>query len=345
MPTRKTAQARTRQPGGAVRSFLVFAVGLAGLVAAVLAGGGYLAYREATRPGPGEEPTIVMLKPGASVSAIADELRHAGVIRYAELFSAVARLRRQQSQLKAGEYEIPARSSVMEIIDILVAGKSVLHYFTAPEGRTTAQILALIAQNDVLAGEITLAPGEGELLPETYGFTRGDTRDAVIRRMMKDQDALIEELWPARALELPFATPEEAIVLASIVEKETGLSEERSLIAAVFINRLKRGMRLESDPTVIYGLTGGEPLARGLRQSELRGATPYNTYMIFGLPPTPIANPGRASIEAVLNPSETDDLYFVADGAGGHLFASNLRDHQTNVAAWRRIELERQQGE
>jgi UPF0755 protein len=146
-------------------------------------------------------------------------------------------------------------------------------------------------------------------------------------------------------LELPFATPEEAIVLASIVEKETGLSEERSLIAAVFINRLKRGMRLESDPTVIYGLTGGEPLARGLRQSELRGATPYNTYVISGLPPTPIANPGRASIAAVLNPAETDALYFVADGAGGHLFASNLRDHQTNVAAWRRIELERRQGE
>ena len=344
MPEGGIVTRKMRQHGGAVRSFLIFMAGLGVLVIAVLAAGGYLAHREATRPGPSEEATIVLLEPGASVSSIADQLRFAGVIRYAELFTAVVRVKRSQGDLKAGEYEIPARASVMEIIDILVKGESILHRLTAPEGLTTAQILALIEADEILEGEISVTPGEGELLPETYSFTRGETRDGLIRRMMKDQDDLMAELWPARAMELPLSTPEEALILASIIEKETSVPEERTRVASVFVNRLKRGMRLESDPTIIYGLTGGEPLGRGLRQSELRGETPYNTYIIRGLPPTPIANPGRASIEAALHPAETDDIFFVADGTGGHVFATNLRDHERNVANWRRIERERRQG-
>ena len=341
---RDQAVLHPEQRGGAIKSFLLFLVGLAFLAVAALGVGGYLGYREAHRAGPAQEPVTVLLPQGSSVSGIADDLQDAGVIRHAELFTAVARVRRAENDLKAGEYEIPAGASIVEIIDQLIEGKSILHTFTAPEGLTTAQILKLIAEDNVLTGELTLTPEEGELLPETYAFTRGETRDDMIRRMMAAQDALLDELWDDRATELPISNKQEAVILASIVEKETGLSEERPRIAAVFINRLKRGMRLESDPTIIYGLTQGEPLGRGLRVSELRGETPYNTYIIRGLPPTPIANPGAASIAAVLNPAESDDLFFVADGTGGHAFASNNRDHERNVAEWRRIERERRQG-
>lgn len=330
--------------GGAVRSVILFACVLAVLAALSLAAGGYFAYREAARPGPLAAEKVVLLAPGSSVAAIAERLEEEGVIRNAQLFAAAARVRGVQGKLKAGEYAMPPGASVLEVIDLLVEGKSILHSFTAPEGLTTAQILRLLEKDPVLVGEITLAPGEGELLPETYRFTRGETRDGMIRIMMKEQDALLDRLWDDRALDLPFDTREEAIILASIVEKETGVPEERGRIAAVFVNRLKRGMRLESDPTIIYGLTGGEPLGRGLRMSELRQETPYNTYIIDGLPPTPIANPGRASIEAVLNPPQTDELFFVADGTGGHAFASTLEEHNRNVARWRRVERERRQG-
>ncbi len=334
-------QAKTRQKGGAVKSFLFFIGGLALLAAIALGAGGYLGYRAAVKPGPAREDVIVLLPQGSAVSTIAHQLEEEGAIEHPEIFIAAVRLKGVQSEVKAGEYLIPARSSVMEIIDQLREGKSILHYFTAPEGRTTAQIIRLLNEHEVLEGEITVEPGEGELLPETFAFTRGETRDNLLRRMMKDQDALIDALWDDRALELPFSTPEEAIILASIVEKETGVAEERPRIASVFVNRLKKGMRLESDPTIIYGLTQGEPLGRGLRVSELRGETPYNTYVIRGLPPTPIANPGKASIEAVLNPADTEDLFFVADGTGGHVFATTLREHNANVAKWRSIERQR----
>ena len=331
--------------GGAVKSFFSFIAGLFLLAALAVGVGGYFAWREATRPGPLAQDAVVLFEPGTSVPAMADQLLAAGAIRYPELFQAAARLRGDAHQLKAGEYEIPAGSSVIGIIDLLVEGKSILHYLTAPEGRTTAQILKLVGDDDTLTGDLTLAPAEGELLPETYAFTRGETRDEIVRDMMKARNALIDQLWPERAMDLPFSTPEEAVVLASIVEKETGVADERPLIAAVFINRLKKRMRLQSDPTIIYGLTGGEPLGRGLRVSEIEAATPYNTYVIFGLPPTPIANPGRAAIEAVLNPASSDALYFVADGSGGHVFAATLDDHNRNVAQWRRIErAEREEG-
>ncbi|WP_411817874.1 endolytic transglycosylase MltG [Hyphococcus sp. DH-69] len=338
-----TSNLKRGQRGGAVKSFLIFIV-VIGLIAGLLVGGGaYYAYREATNPGPSTEDTIVLLESGSAVSTIAQKLGDDGVIKHPKLFVAAVRLRGVQSALKAGEYRIPAGASVMDVIDLLIEGKSILHFFTAAEGLTTAQILRLVESNETLEGEISLSPAEGELLPETFAFTRGETRDAIIKRMMDDQVALLEELWPNRAMELPFANPQEAIILASIVEKETGLPEERPQIASVFVNRLKRGMRLESDPTIIYGLTKGEPLGRGIRLSELRGETPYNTYVIKGLPPTPIANPGRASIEAVLNPADTDYIFFVADGTGGHAFASTLREHNRNVASWRKIERERAQ--
>ena len=341
-----TKDIRARQKGGAVKSFIMFIAGLGLLAAAALAGGGYLAYRAAVSPGPAESNTIMLFEPGSSVTRIANELKDAQVIEYPELFTATVRVRGLQNEIKAGEYRIPAYASVMEIIDLLVEGDSIQHYLTAPEGLTTAQILLIVAGDDVLVGDITVEPGEGELLPETYAFTRGESRDGLITRMMRDQDAVIDSLWDNRKTELPFSTKQEALILASIVEKETAVPEERGRIAAVFVNRLKRGMRLESDPTIIYGLTKGEPLGRGLRQSELRSETAYNTYVINGLPPTPIANPGRASIEAVLNPDDSDDIFFVADGSGGHAFASSLREHNQNVANWRRIERERaaQQG-
>lgn len=332
------------QRGGAIKSFLIFVLGLGFLAIAALGLGGYLGYREANRPGPTTEATTVLLEQGSAVSVIAHELQDSGVIRYAELFTAVVRARGADNDLKAGEYKIPAGASIMDVIDLLIEGKSILHLLTAPEGLTTAQILKVITEDEILTGELTLTPDEGELLPETYAFTRGETRNEIVQRMIAAQDAVVEKLWEARATELPFSTPQEAIILASIVEKETGLAEERPRIAAVFVNRLKRGMRLESDPTIIYGLTKGEPLGRGLRVSELRGETPYNTYIIRGLPPTPIANPGAAAIAAVLNPAETSDLFFVADGTGGHAFATTNREHERNVAAWRRIERERRQG-
>jgi UPF0755 protein len=331
------------QRGGAVRSILTFLSVLAVLAVLAIAGGGAFAWREATRPGPLQQEMTILFEPGTSATKMAEELKKAGAIRYPKLFLVAVKATGHADALKAGEYAVPAGSSVLDIIDLLVEGKSILHYLTAPEGRTTQQVLKLVAEHEALTGDLTLTPAEGELLPETYAFTRGQTRDDLVRDMMKAQDDVIAELWDKRATELPISTPEEAIILASIVEKETGVADERPRVAAVFVNRLKLRMRLQSDPTVIYGLTGGEPLGRGLRASELDRETPYNTYKIFGLPPTPIANPGRASIEAVLNPIDTDDLYFVADGAGGHMFAPTLEEHNRNVARWRQIERERGQ--
>ncbi|MEM6650198.1 MAG: endolytic transglycosylase MltG, partial [Pseudomonadota bacterium] len=213
------------------------------------------------------------------------------------------------------------------------------------EGLTTRQIIARLKEAPMLVGEVTIELKEGDLLPETYSYQRGDNRDSIIERMKEAHDDVLAVLWETRAEGLPLDTPEEAVILASIVEKETGIAAERPRVAGVFINRLNKGMRLQSDPTIIYGLTGGEPLGRGIRLSELRKETPYNTYVIRGLPPTPIANPGRDALAAVLNPLETNDLYFVADGTGGHVFATNLAQHNRNVAKWRRIERERQSQE
>jgi UPF0755 protein len=224
----------------------------------------------------------------------------------------------------------------------LTAGADVRFRVTLAEGVTSWQVVEELGQADFLTGEIAALPPEGSLAPDSYEVERGTDRGQLIAEMQARQRRIIDELWPARAAGLPFDTLEEALILASIVEKETGIAEERPLVASVFVNRLRTGMRLQTDPTVIYGITQGRGvLGRGLRQSELRAETPYNTYVIDGLPPTPIANPGRLSIAAALNPAETDYLFFVADGSGGHAFAATLEEHNRNVARWRAIEAER----
>ena len=298
-----------------------------------------------TSPGPVSadgSPRIVVIERGASVPKIADRLAEAGVIPDARIFRLAVRVTGRGGALKAGEYSFTSGDSLRDVIARLEEGRVVLHTVTVPEGLTTAMVLRLLEAETTLSGEApSPPPREGVLLPDTYSIQRGEGREAVITRMAEAQRALLEELWPMRQEGLPFRTQEEAIILASIVEKETGLAEERPMVAGVFVNRLRKGMRLESDPTIIYGLTGGEPLGRGLRRSEIDRQNAWSTYQIFGLPPTPICNPGRDAIMAVLNPPVTDALFFVADGTGGHAFASDYAEHLRNVAAWREIEARR----
>jgi UPF0755 protein len=320
---------RARRPGPGLLILL--------LAAAV---GGWLLWSYA---GPGPKApaavTAVELKKGAGVAGIAGQLADAGVIRSKPLFMLAARL--GGTTLKAGEYEFASGASMRSVLSDLRAGRVVRHLVTVPEGWTSEMAAEAVGRSPVLGG-LALAPAEGSLLPETYEVRRGESRVEVLQRMSKAQDELMAKLWPARQPGLPFLTPREALTLASIVEKETALPAERPRIAAVYVNRLRAGMRLESDPTTIYGISKGRALGRGITRSELAATTPYNTYRILGLPPTLIANPGRASIEAVLNPPKTDELFFVADGKGGHIFASDFAGHQKNVARWREIERQRQ---
>ncbi len=325
------------------RGFIKWLLALVLIAMSAAAGAGVFGYKQLTDEGPLTEEQVLWIERGNGMETVTRKLIEMGAIDNERVFSLFARATDLGAQLRAGEFAVPAGASMLEVAEVIKSAKPILHYVTIPEGRTVSQAFAIIEAEEILGGEITLEVSEGELLPETYAFQRGDTRDDVVQRMVNDHYTLIEELWPQRADDLPFNTMEEAVILASIVEKETALAEERPRVAAVFVNRLRRGMRLQSDPTIIYGLTGGEPLGRGIRQSELRGETPYNTYVIRGLPPTPIANPGRESIAAVLNPARTNDLYFVADGTGGHVFASTLREHNQNVAEWRRIERARTQ--
>lgn len=318
------------------------------LVLLAVAGAAYGAWHVWSRfeaPGPpaafGTVETVVMLPRGMGLNRIADTLKESGVIDESLIFRAGVMVNGKASALKAGEYAIPSGASPRQIMQLLIEGKSIVYKLTLAEGLTTATILDLVAKHPSLQGEVSSAPEEGTLLPETYVFNRGMSRDALIARMQKDHDEVLDALWQRRAPNLPFQTKAEAVVLASIVEKETGIASERPRVAAVFVNRLRKGMKLQSDPTIIYGLTKGVPLGRGIRQSEIEKATPWNTYVVFGLPPTPIANPGRDALAAVLNPAETDDLFFVADGTGGHVFASTLADHERNVRNWRQIERDR----
>jgi UPF0755 protein len=243
--------------------------------------------------------------------------------------------------MKAGEYKIPAGASMREILTILEEGRALLYKLTVAEGLTTAMIIDLVRKSPDLVGDVTFLPEEGALLPETYLFERGTTRDELLKRMAADHNRVVDELWATRAADLPIKTKYEAVILASIIEKETSKPEERPHVAGIFVNRLRKGMKLETDPTIIYGITRGYPLGRGIRRSELDAKTPYNTYQIVGLPPTPIANPGRASIAAALQPMQTEDIFFVADGTGGHAFAATLDEHNKNVARWREIEREK----
>jgi len=292
-------------------------------------------------PGPsarvGDE-TVVTLPSGSGVSAIAARLKSAGVIRSSDMFKAAATLTGADRRLRAGEYLVPDKASLRAVLRLLTDGKVVRHYVTIPEGWSSAQAVDILMKQAVLTGTVDQVPEEGALWPETYEVSRGETRMSVIARMKTAHDDNLARMWAARSPATVVDTPEEAVILASIVEKETGLAAERPRVAAVFSNRLRIGMRLESDPTIVYGITKGRPLGRGIRQSELRTDTGYNTYLIDGLPPTPIANPGREALAAVLNPPRSEDLFFVADGTGGHVFATTYAQHLQNVARWREIE-------
>ncbi len=302
-----------------------------------------VAKREFTAPGPLEEDVLVQVPKGADIRGTSRLLAENGAIDNAMLFRLGARYRGEARAIRYGEYRIPARASMEEILAMMVRGDTVVHRITVAEGLTSWEVVELLRGNDVLTGEIEEVPPEGRLAPETYHVERGQTRAEVIQRMRALQDEILSEAWQEGETDSPLETPEEVLILASIVEKETGVPEERARVASVFLNRLRRGMKLQSDPTVVYGITEGKgPLGRGLRQSELERRTPYNTYVIAGLPPTPIANPGREAIMAVVNPAETDFLYFVADGTGGHVFAKTLAEHKRNVREWRQIEQERQ---
>jgi len=283
----------------------------------------------------GAAETDVIIKPGVGLKGIAQELRDAGVIENPLLFEVGVRLRRMTPSLKAGEYAIPSKASMLDIMDILISGKTIQHKITVAEGLTSDMVMKLVLADPVLVGAAGATPPEGTLLPQTYLFTRDTTRAEIVSRMQKAQRELIAKLWAKGAPDLPFKSPEEAVTLASIVEKETSLPEERRHIAAIFVSRLRLGMKLQSDPTIIYSITRGYPLGRGIRQSELVKATPYNTYVVAGLPPTPICNPGADSLGAVLSPGTSKDLYFVANGNGGHVFSATIEEQLKNVAALR----------
>lgn len=344
--TDKKREPETAKPrSGFARLVLILVVihaVLALLIAAAI-GAGYVWLRgEFTQPGPAGEAETVLIEPGSGLIRIAGQLEREGLISDRRVFRVMVMLDRGEGSLRAGEFAIPESASMEEIYRVLIEGDVIHNPVTAAEGLTSAMIAEIVEASPVLTGHIEAVPSEGSLLPETYLVTRGTPRQAVLDRMAAAQDALLSELWPDRQDNLPFDTMEEALILASIVEKETGVAAERPLVASVFVNRMRRGMRLQSDPTIIYGLTQGRPLGRGIRRSELDGlAGGYNTYQIDGLPPTPIANPGEASIRAVLDPPQSDYLFFVADGTGGHLFAETLAEHNRNVAAWRRIERQR----
>ena len=313
--------------------------GLAVLVglAVVLAIAGWLyVHSRFDTPGPARDERTVVLAPGLSAFDIADQLETAGVIDDPLLFVAGLWIEDKQHSLKAGEYVFEALVTPRGVMEKLIAGDTVSHRLTVREGMTSAEIVALLNAAPALEGEIATVPAEGSLLPETYHYALGDRRAALIERMERAMARLLDELWPERLPSVGIDTPDQAVVLASIVEKETAVADERPLIARVFLNRLQQGMRLQADVTVIYALTGGErALGRRLSRADLGVESPYNTYRNGGLPPGPIANPGRASLAAVLNPAKTNALYFVADGSGGHAFAETLDEHNRNVARWR----------
>ncbi len=297
-----------------------------------------------TGPGPLAAAGTVVIEKGAGVERIAAMLHASGVVGDRFLFAAGARLTGRGRAMRAGEYRFPAGISMDRAIALLARGETVKRRLTVAEGLTVSQAFALVAADAGLAGDLPDDVPEGSLLPETYFFSLGDSRAALIRRMRDSMRETLRSLWGKRAPGLALESPEQALVLASIVERETARPDERARVSAVFHNRLRRGMRLQSDPTVAYALTRGRaPLGRPLGRADLRVDSPYNTYRVNGLPPGPIANPGRASIEAALHPAETDELYFVADGSGGHVFARTLSEHRRNVARWRRIERERRE--
>jgi len=332
---------RARNPfvviGNAIITLLI--IGMIGACAAY-----YYGRKIIEAPGPLQEDKTVVIPSRAGMSDIADVLQREGVIdsnRWAFIGAVLAL--KARSEMKPGEYAFQKNASLRDVIGTIVEGKVVQHSVTIPEGLTSEQIVARLTDNDIFSGAIREVPREGTMLPETYKFPRGTTREQVIQRMQAAQRRIVAEIWERRSPDVPLKSPEQLVTLASIVEKETGKSDERGRVAAVFANRLRQKIKLQSDPTIIYGLVGGKgTLGRPIKRSEISQPSPYNTYVIDGLPPGPIANPGRASLEAAANPSRTRDLFFVADGTGGHSFSESLGEHQKNVAKLRAIEKQTQ---
>ena len=325
-------------PGRPVRATLIllalFSLGLA-LAAAI-------AWVRLDGPGPLAVARAVVIPKGAGGEGIARRLLEAGVIVDPRLFRLAARALGRSKPLRAGEYEFPPHASALAAIRLMQSGRTVVRRITLPEGLTVKQALALLGQTEGLEGQVDRVPAEGRLLPETYHYSWGDSRQGIVDRMEEAMRETLARAWAGRSVPPVVKTAEEALALASIVEKETGVAAERARVAAVFLNRLMANMKLQSDPTVIYGLSRGEGgLPRALARADLETDQPFNTYTRAGLPPTPIANPGRAALEAVLNPVISDELYFVADGSGGHAFAKTLEEHNRNVARWRKIQNER----
>ncbi|MCY1664030.1 endolytic transglycosylase MltG [Rhizobium sp. SL86] len=339
-PPRRSKKARSQ-----IVIFLNFVMTMVVFACVIAVAGFYYVIREYQNPGPLEVNTHFVVPNGAGVAQIAQSLERSGIVSDARIFRYVtASYMRDGETLKAGEYEIKAGTSMKDIASLLESGKSILYSVSMPEGLTVQQMMARLAADPVLEGDLpNELPPEGSLRPDTYKFSRGTKREEILTQMRVAQERLIDQIWERRDADLPVKTKQEFVTLASIVEKETGKDDERAHVASVFINRLNKGMRLQSDPTVIYGIFGGagKPADRPIYQSDLDKATPYNTYQIKGLPPAPIANPGRAALEAVANPWRTKDLYFVADGTGGHVFAATLDEHNANVRRWRKMEAER----
>ncbi len=318
---------------------------LSGLLTFVLLGAlatvGALAWlmKEARSPGPLAEDKVVMIVREDDAASIADQLERAGVIDSAMWFNILTVLDGNRGALKRGEYAFKAAMSMNDVENELIAHRVVRYKLTIPEGLTSEQVVDRLRDDTVLTGDVRELPREGSLMPDTYYFERGDTRQSFLSRMSKIQAKTVDEIWKSRSPDLPIKSPWEMVTLASIVEKETGKPEERPRVAGVFINRLEKHMRLDSDPTIVYGLVQGKgTLGRSITKADLNQSTPYNTYIIDGLPPGPICNPGKAALEAVAKPARSKDLYFVADGTGGHAFAETLDQHQKNVARWRQIE-------
>jgi UPF0755 protein len=290
--------------------------------------------------GPSTREVTVVVKPGSSIRLVAGQLEKGGVVKSADAFVNRARIFGATSTIKTGEFLIPAAASNSEVLSILTGGKTVQRMVTVPEGMPSIMVYERLMANDRLKGDIPV-PAEGSVLPDSYAFQKGESRSAVVLRMQAAMKQAMAELWPKKSADSVVKTPEEAIILASIVEKETSLKTELAMVAGVYSNRVTKGMMLQADPTIIYPLTKGKPLGRRIRQSEISAVNDYNTYSMVGLPKGPIANPSRAAIEAVLNPAKTDALFFVADGKGGHVFANTLEEHNANVEKWYAIRKER----
>jgi UPF0755 protein len=334
VPIRRSA--RARHPlvviGNAVFTILV-------LFALVIGGGLMIGKQRFDAPGPLADDKVVNIPAKLGIRDIADLLVREGVIDQPWVFVGGVFALKARDELKAGEYQFAKQASLHDVIETIVEGKVVQHQIAIPEGLTSEQIVQRLLESDALTGNIREIPREGSLLPESYKFPRGTPREQVIQRMQSAQRRVVQEIWERRMSDLPLKSPDQLITLASIVEKETSRPDERTRVAAVFVNRLKQRIRLQSDPTIIYGLVGGRgTLGRPILESEIRQPSPYNTYVIDGLPPGPIDNPGRASLEAAANPARTKEMFFVADGSGGHVFAESYDQHQKNVDRLRGIE-------